>query len=86
VITGSHQPDFYDERLWDYVDRAVELGRQHGVAIGGNTSYAYSMAEMRKRVEHLQEHGVQMIMAQGANFLFQVAMTEFMRELEAVLA
>jgi hypothetical protein len=29
---------------------------------------------------------VQMIMAQGANFLFQVAMTEFMRELEAVLA
>jgi 4-hydroxy-2-oxoheptanedioate aldolase len=85
VITESHQPDFYDARLWEYVDRAVELGREHNVAIGANTSYAYSMQEIRKRVEHLQEHGVQMIMAQGANFLFQVAMTEFMRELEAVL-
>jgi 4-hydroxy-2-oxoheptanedioate aldolase len=86
VLTDSHQPDFYDPRLWEYVDRAVELGREHGVAIGANTSYAYDLVEMRKRVEHLQEHGVQMIMAQGANFLFQIAMSQFMRELEAVLA
>ena len=86
VLTDSHQPDFYDVRLWEYVDRAVALGREHGVAIGANTSYAYSMAEIRKRIEHLREHGVQMIMAQGANFLFQVAMTELLRELEPALA
>jgi 4-hydroxy-2-oxoheptanedioate aldolase len=86
VLTDSHKPDFYDPRLWEYVDRAVALGREHGVVIGANTSYAYSMQEMAKRVEHLQQHGVQMIMAQGANFLFQVAMTEFMRDLESVLA
>jgi 4-hydroxy-2-oxoheptanedioate aldolase len=86
VITQSHRPDFYDPRLWDYVDRAVELGREHGVAIGANTSYAYSMTEIRKRIEHLQEHGVRMIMAQGANFLFQVAMTELIRELEPMLS
>jgi 4-hydroxy-2-oxoheptanedioate aldolase len=86
VITGSHRPDFYDARLWEYVDRAVELGREHGVVIGANTSYAYSLVEMRKRVEHLQEHGVQMIMAQGANTLFQVAMSEFLRELQPALA
>ncbi len=86
VLTDSHQPDFYDPRLWEYVDKAVALGREHGVAIGANTSYAYSMVEIRKRIEHLQEHGVRMIMAQGANFLFQVAMTELMRELEPALA
>lgn len=86
VITESHQPDFYDERLWEYVDRAVELGREHGVAIGANTSYAYDMVEIRRRIEHLQEHGVQMIMAQGANFLFQVAMNQMLKELAPVLA
>jgi 2-keto-3-deoxy-L-rhamnonate aldolase RhmA len=86
VLTDSHTPDFYDPRLWEYVDRAVELGREHGVAIGANTSYAYDLVEMRKRVEHLQEHGVQMIMAQGANFIFQITMNQFMRELGAVLA
>jgi 4-hydroxy-2-oxoheptanedioate aldolase len=81
VLTGNHRPDFYDEKLWNYVDRAVQLGRQHGVVIGANTSYAYSMVEMAKRVRHLHEHGVQMILVQGAPFLFQVAMNEFLREL-----
>ena len=85
VITGSHRPDFYDDALWEYVDRAVALGREHDVVIGANTSYAYSMLELRKRVERLAEHGVQMIMVQGVNFLFQVAMGEFMRELGPVL-
>jgi 4-hydroxy-2-oxoheptanedioate aldolase len=40
IITGSHRPDFYNQRLWEYVDRAVALGKEHGVTIGANTSYA----------------------------------------------
>jgi len=86
ILTGQHQPDWYDERLWEYVDRAVELGREHNTIIGANTSYAYTLEEIRKRIEHLCEHGVQMIMAQGANFIFQVAMTNLLRELGPVLA
>lgn len=78
VLTGSHRPDFYDERLWRYVDRAVELGRERGVLIGANTSYAYTLDEMRARVRRLHEHGVQMILIQGAPFLFQIAMNEFL--------
>jgi 4-hydroxy-2-oxoheptanedioate aldolase len=85
VITESHTPDFYDPRLWEYVDRAVALGREHDVVIGANTSYAYSLEEIRRRIEVLQSHGVQMIMAQGANFVFQVAMTQMLRELQPVL-
>jgi 4-hydroxy-2-oxoheptanedioate aldolase len=86
ILTGQHQPDWYDERLWEYVDRAVELGREHDTIIGANTSYAYTLEDIRKRIEHLCEHGVQMIMAQGANFIFQVAMTNLLRELGPVLA
>jgi 4-hydroxy-2-oxoheptanedioate aldolase len=78
VLTDSHRPDFYDQALWAYVDRAVQLGREHGVVIGANTSYAYSLEELKSRVRRLLEHDVQMIMVQGANFLFQVAMTEFL--------
>jgi 4-hydroxy-2-oxoheptanedioate aldolase len=85
VLTDSHRPDFYDQRLWTYVDHAVALGREHGVVIGANTSYAYSLEELKDRVRLLRDHGVQMIMAQGANFLFQVAMTEFLRDLRPVL-
>jgi len=85
IITGSHKPDFYNAKLWEYVDRAVELGKEHGVVIGANTSYAYRMDEMSKRVEHLIAHGVRMIMAQGAPFLFQIAATEFLGGLKPVL-
>jgi 2-keto-3-deoxy-L-rhamnonate aldolase RhmA len=85
IITGSHKPDFYNPKLWEYVDRAVELGKEHGVTIGANTSYAYNMGEMRKRVEHLVDHGVKMIMAQGAPFLFQIAAIEFLGGLKGAL-
>jgi 4-hydroxy-2-oxoheptanedioate aldolase len=84
ILTGRHKPDFYDARLWEYVDRAVELGRNHGVYVGANTSYAYSMEELAKRVRVLHDHGVQMIMAQGANFLFQVAVNEFLDDLRPI--
>lgn len=86
VLTGSHRPDFYDERLWEYVDSAVELGRRHGVIVGANTSYAYSIEELRRRTILLREHGVQMILMQSAPFLFQVAMNELLGSLEEVIA
>jgi 4-hydroxy-2-oxoheptanedioate aldolase len=85
ILTGRHRPDFYNERLWEYVDRAVELGRQHGVTVGANTSYAYTMHEIRRRVEMLIEHGVRMVMTQSANFLFQVTSVQFLKELQPVL-
>ena len=85
IITGSHRPDFYNAKLWEYVDRAVELGKEHGVTIGANTSYAYDMDEMRHRVEVLNDHGVRMIMAQGAPFLFQLAALKFLGDLKPVL-
>lgn len=81
ILTNSHRPNFYDERLWEYVDRAVALGREHGVVVGANTSYAYSLEEMKERIRKLHDHGVQMIMAQGAPFLFQIAMNEFLGDL-----
>jgi 4-hydroxy-2-oxoheptanedioate aldolase len=85
IITGPQQPDFYNARLWEYVDRAVELGRQHGVTVGANTSYAYTLDEMHKRVVMLHEHGVRMIMMQGVNFIFQIVAEQLLGELRPLL-
>ena len=85
IITGRHRPDWHDARLWDYVDRAVDLGREHGVAVGANTSYVYDLDGLRRRVEILAEHGVRMVMAQGASFIFQLAATKFLGDLKPVL-
>lgn len=85
VLTGSHTPDFYNPKLWEYVDRMVALGKEHGVVVGANTSYAYSLEEIGTRAQKLHDHGVRMIMVQGAPFLFQIAMTEFLRDLRPQL-
>ncbi len=86
VITKSARPDWYHEKLWDYVDTAVRLGKQSGVAIGANTSYAYDMPEMVSRVKRLVDHGVKMILCQGAPFLLQLAATAFLRDVRDAIA
>ncbi|MGE0799369.1 MAG: aldolase/citrate lyase family protein [Lautropia sp.] len=85
VLTGQQAPDWYHPMLWDRLDRAVALARQHGVVVGANTSYAYSLEELQKRIRLLHERGVRMILVQGANFLFQVAMNEFLKPLRGIL-
>ena len=57
----------------------MKIGKEKGIVIGANTSYAYTMAEMRQRVKRLKDAGMGFIMIQGAPFLFQVAMTEFLK-------
>lgn len=78
ILTGSAQPDWHSPKLWKFVDKAVRLGEKNGVMIGANTSYAYTMKEMRQRVKILHEAGVKFIYIQSAPFLFQTAIGEFM--------
>jgi len=85
TVTNSDTPDWYHPQLWKYLERAVTIGRQKGIVIGANTSYAYSLDEMSKRVIKLREAGVQMIMLQGASFLFQVAIGGFLKGLKKEL-
>lgn len=79
VIGGTKKPNWDDPKLWAFVDRAVKIGKEKNIVIGANTSYAYTMAEMRQRVKRLKDAGMGFIMIQGAPFLFQVAMTEFLK-------
>ena len=78
VLTGSTEPDWYSPKLWKFIDKAVAMGEKKGIMIGANTSYGYSMKEMRKRVNFLHDHGVKFIYIQSAGYLFQTAIGEFM--------
>ena len=78
VLTKSAEPDWYSPALWKFIDKAVQLGEKKGIMIGANTSYAYTMKEMRERVKILHDHGVKFIYIQSAGFLFQTAIGEFM--------
>lgn len=86
VLTGSHTPDFDHPALWEYVDRIVALGREHDVVVGANTSYTYTLEDVADRAARLHEHGVRMIMVQGAPFLFQIAMQRWLKGLWPRLA
>ena len=74
VLGNSKEPNFDNPELWRLIDKAVKKG----LMVGANTSYAYTMAEMRQRIKRLHDAGVRFIMVQGAQFLFQVAMMEFL--------
>jgi 4-hydroxy-2-oxoheptanedioate aldolase len=78
VLTGSKKPDFNNPELWRLVEKAVRRCRDRGILVGANTSYAYTMKEMAARIKRLHDTGVRFVLVQGAPFLFQVAMMEFL--------
>lgn len=79
VLGGnSKKPNFNDPALWKMVEAAIRKARDRGIMVGANTSYAYTLDEMRQRVKQLHDAGFNFIMVQGAQFLFQVAMMEFL--------
>lgn len=85
VLTGGGDPDWHNPALWKFIDKAVALGEKKGIMIGANTSYAYTMKEMRARVNKLHDHGVKFIYVQSAGFLFQCAIGEFLEDVRSDL-
>jgi 4-hydroxy-2-oxoheptanedioate aldolase len=81
-VTGSIAPDFYSPKIWEYLHKAVEIGKKKGIAIVANTSYAYSMEEHGKRARMLYDAGVDVIYLQGALLLFQIAIGAFLDDLK----
>lgn len=88
-LTGEDRPDWNDPRIWEYIDRVVEIGERTDTVIGGNPSFhragddfTYSLDVIEDRVVKLYDHGVQMIMAQAAPLYFQLAAGELLYNLE----
>ena len=82
ILANSNEPDWYHTKLWEYLHRAVEIGRKNDVVIGANTSYCYDLDELGRRVCKLHEAGVKLILMQSSYFLFQVAIGRFLNEVK----
>jgi 4-hydroxy-2-oxoheptanedioate aldolase len=80
VLANSSRPDWELPELWTRLKRAIDIADASGKAIGANTSYAYTLEEMRDRAVRLHEAGVKMIFCQPAAFLFQLAIGAFLKD------
>jgi 4-hydroxy-2-oxoheptanedioate aldolase len=85
MLSKGEKPNWYHPELWKLIDEAVAWGKKTGTVVGSNTSYAYDLTEIKKRILKLSEHGVRVILVQGAPFLFQIAIGQFLRDVKAEL-
>ncbi|MFB6108572.1 MAG: hypothetical protein ABEJ82_07010 [Haloplanus sp.] len=79
-LTGEERPDWDDPRVWEFVDEVVELGRKTDTVVGANpsfhgagTDFTYSLDVLEDRVVELHDRGIEMVMAQSAPMIFQLA-------------
>ena len=55
VLANSKKPDWDSPQLWRFVDHAVKKGKEKGIVVGANTSYAYPNTHRNTR--HAYAHG-----------------------------
>ena len=73
ALQGTDKPNWELPKLWEYIDKAVKIGKEKDIMIAANVSYASSFDEIRRRAKKLHEHGVRMIDVQTSSFLFTKA-------------
>jgi 2-keto-3-deoxy-L-rhamnonate aldolase RhmA len=69
----GHPFDYEAPAVWRFINHAVELGCEHGVAISANVGYEFSrdLATLAKRIEGMRAHGIQGIMLQNTGYMVQ---------------
>lgn len=85
MLMGQQSPAWGNPVFWARVKKIVDLCEKHGVYVGMNPSYAYTVTEMRERVKRLVDNGIKMIMIQTTPFFLQIALTEFLDRLRSEL-
>lgn len=75
----GHPFDYEHPEVWAAFDRIAQLARDHNLTLIANTGYVYkTMAENARRVKDLYDHGAQVVMVQGVEFLFEVLCKEML--------
>lgn len=86
-LTGDRDPDWEDERIWEFIDEAVALGEKHDTVVGANPPFLFkdtsefTLEEMADRVVRLQEHGIRVITLDPGSWLFQMAMRNHLADI-----
>lgn len=75
----GHPFDYEHPEVWAAFDKVAQLARDHKLTLIANTGYVYKTMEGNaKRVKDLYDHGAQVVMVQGVEFLLEVLCKEMM--------
>lgn len=92
-LTGEDRPSWDAPIVWDFVEEVVRLGERTDTVVGANPSFhgagedfEYTLDTLENRVVQLHEHGIDMIMAQSAPMIFQLAGGQLLRNLSERMA
>lgn len=66
----GHPYEYEHPEVWAYLERAVDLGHQYGVAVGTNSGFVFvHPADVVDRIERLRQRGIQFVLTQSAEFM-----------------
>jgi 2-keto-3-deoxy-L-rhamnonate aldolase RhmA len=75
----GHPFDYEHPEVWAAFDKVAQLARDNNLTLVANTGYVYkTMDANAKRVKDLYDHGAQVVMVQGVEFLLEVLCKEML--------
>lgn len=75
----GHPFDYEHPEVWAAFDRIAQMARDHNLMLIANTGYVYKTMEANaKRVKDLYDHGANVVMVQGVEFLLEVLCKEML--------
>ncbi|MFC2022196.1 aldolase/citrate lyase family protein, partial [Chloroflexota bacterium] len=80
LLTGSANYDH--PKVWEFVDKVVELAEPRGIVVCANTGYGKSAWHIT-RLKSLVQHGVRMIWLSQATYLLQEVLEDMMKQIKA---
>jgi 2-keto-3-deoxy-L-rhamnonate aldolase RhmA len=79
----GHPFDYEHPQVWAAFDRIAQLARDNNLTLVANTGYVYkTMDDNARRVKDLYDHGAQVVMVQGVEFLLEVLCREMMDRIQ----
>jgi len=83
----GHAFDYEHPEVWSTFDRIVKLARDRNVMIVANTGYIYKTRDaIAQRIKRLYDHGAQVVMVQGIEFLVEILCADLINRVSDQMA
>jgi len=83
----GHPFEYDHPAVWARVDDIVAKARTRNIVVAGNTGYAFTTPpQISARVRRMHEHGIKVVLMQGADSLFENLAKALLADVRATLA
>jgi 2-keto-3-deoxy-L-rhamnonate aldolase RhmA len=78
----GHPYEYEHPEVWKVIDRVVKKARDRKIIVAAGTGYAFNTPEdIVGRVTRLRQHGVNAVLIQGLEYLFETYSRRFIKEI-----